>query len=140
MFKIRNLIAIGAVCLVSSFGYARDHLIEMGSDDIGRPTFDPDYLLIQPGDVVVWVNVDEDIAHNVVADPFGVPKSSELFESPLLDPSEKWSHRFQHPGTYDYHCHPHSDEGMIARIVVGRESLKDELRTETGSGHMHHHH
>lgn len=139
MIKIWNLLAIAVICLSSSSGYAQEHIVKMVSDDMGRPAFVPDDLLIQPGDVIVWVNADSEELHNIVADPFGTPKGSELFESPLIDPSGKWSHKFTQLGTYHYHCHPHSEEGMLARIVVGRESLQHELRTETGSGHKHHH-
>ena len=138
MLIIRDLIAIAVVCLTGSPGYAQEHIIKMVSNETGMPVFDPDYLLILPGDVVTWVNTDSDVLHNVVAEPAGVPRGSALFESPLVDASGKWSYRFSQAGTYQYHCHPHFDEGMMGRIVVGRESLPDERRTNSG-GHMHHH-
>ena len=88
--------------------------------------------------LLVWINVDSELKHNIVADPDGVPVGSLLFESPMMEVSDKWSYRFDQAGTYHYHCHPHFEEGMTARIVVGRESLPDERRSNSG-GHMHHH-
>lgn len=137
--EIKSWITCSIIGLSSSLGYAQDHIVKMVSTDADGPVFEPNYLRIQPGDVVIWVNVDSDVQHNIVADPTGIPKESPLFESPLLDASDKWSYRFEQAGTYNYHCHPHFEERMRGRIVVGRESLPDELRTDTGSSHMHHH-
>ena len=140
MFVIGKWITLVTICLTGSVGYAQEHFVKMASNEMGLPVFEPDYLLIQPGDVVVWVNRDIDVLHNVVADPAGIPKGSLPFESPLVDTLGEWSHTFNQVGTYHYHCHPHSDEGMVGKIVVGRESLPHELPDEMNSGKAHHHH
>jgi len=140
MPKTEKLILIGTICLASSFGYAQTHIVKMMSSELGVPMFEPNHLLIQPGDTVVWKNVDKYYVHNVVADPTGVPKGTEPFESPSAEEfGKEWSHRFDQVGTYHYHCHPHADKGMTGTIVVGRESRQDEVRAEAGDGHLHHH-
>jgi plastocyanin len=139
MIKATKLILVATLSLCGSFGYTQTHTIKMVTDIKGIPAFEPSYLLIQPGDTVVWKNMDGDISHNVVANSTGIPKGTDLFASPLLDTSGKeWSHLFSKMGTYRYHCHPHVAKGMKGTIVVGRKSNPDELRTETGAGHHHH--
>lgn len=139
MLKTGGLILVGTIYLASPFGYAQTHIVKMMSNELGVPMFEPNHLLIQPGDTVVWRNVDTNIEHNVVAEPTAVPRGAELFESPLIDElGKEWSHRFNQVGTYNYHCHPHAAKGMTGTIVVGRESLQGEYRTDAGSGQYHH--
>ena len=126
--------------LSSLSGYAQTHIIRMVTMDTGVPSYEPDYLLIQSGDTVIWINVDRDVSHNVVAVPNGIPIGADLFGSPLLDAlGMEWSHQFSKLGTYHYHCHPHVSKGMKGMIVVGRESFQSEIRTGSGAGHSHHH-
>ena len=112
----------------------------MKTNDMGIPVFKPNRLLIQPGDTVMWRNLDSNTSHNIVADPNGIPEGANLFESPLLETvNQEWSHRFSHAGTYHYHCHPHAEKGMMGTVVVGRESPLDKLREASGNEHIHHH-
>lgn len=140
MLNLGKLISTSIICLFSSFGYSQSHVVKMMSDEIGVPIFEPDNLLIQPGDTVVWINVDKYYVHNVVSDLDGVPKGIEPFESPSAEEfGKEWSHRFDQVGTYHYHCHPHAAKGMKGTIVVGRESRQEEIRAEASDGHLHHH-
>ena len=133
-------ILISTLLLSSFSGYAQTHIVAMKTNDMGIPVFEPNRLLIQPGDTVMWRNLDSNISHNIVADPNGIPEGANLFESPLLEKvNQEWSHWFSHAGTYHYHCHPHAEKGMIGTIVVGRESPQDEVREASGSVHIHHH-
>ena len=112
----------------------------MMTNDMGIPVFEPKYLQVQPGDTVVWKNLDSNVPHNIVADPNGIPEGANLFESPLLETfSQEWSHQFSHAGTYHYHCHPHAEKGMTGTVVVGRESPPDMFREASSKEHMHHH-
>ena len=112
----------------------------MMTNDTGIPVFEPNHLLIQSGDTVVWRNLDSNVSHNIVADPNGIPEGANLFESPPLETFNKeWSQQFSHVGTYHYHCHPHAEKGMIGTVVVGRESPLDKFREASGNEHIHHH-
>lgn len=140
MCKISNWTLIGIVCLCCFSIYAQNHIVKMKTNDTGIPMFQPKYLLIQPGDTVVWRNLDSDVSHNIVAESNGIPKGARLFESPLLETFNKeWSHQFSQAGTYHYHCHPHASKGMTGTVVVGRASLPAEFREESGNEHSHHH-
>jgi plastocyanin len=61
--------------------------------------FDRERIVLDAGDVVVFRNLDP-VDHIVVAD-------SAAFESPVIPSRQEWSHRFQAPGRYAYHCQPH---------------------------------
>lgn len=77
--------------------------IEMG-DDIFRPAL----LTVAAGTKVTWVNKGSK-AHTVVS-------NDKLFDSGLVNVGGDFSHTFDAPGTYSYHCAPHAR--MIGRIVV----------------------
>lgn len=142
MLKQNQLFFTGMLLTAACCVNADTHSVLMTTDDKGMPRFHPDYLLIQPGDIVVWENTDRNVSHNIIANPGGIPKTAELFNSPLLNQhGNKWSYQFSQLGTYSYHCHPHADKGMQGTIVVGRESLLDEIRQVTdNSQRLHHHH
>jgi len=66
-------------------------------------------LTISVGDTVTWTNKDQ-VKHNVASDD-----GNEL-AGPLLAQGESYSHTFNAPGTYAYHCTPHPF--MQAKIIV----------------------
>lgn len=77
--------------------------IEMG-DDVFRPVL----LTVTAGTKVTWVNKGSK-AHTVVS-------NDKLFDSGLVNVGGEFSHTFDAPGTYSYHCAPHAK--MIGQIVV----------------------
>lgn len=77
--------------------------IEMG-DDVFRPAV----LNISAGTKVTWVNKGSK-AHTVVS-------NDKLFDSGLVNIDGEFSHTFDAPGTYLYHCAPHAK--MVGQIVV----------------------
>ena len=77
--------------------------IEMG-DDVFRPAL----VTVPAGTKVTWVNKGSK-AHTVVS-------NDKLFDSGLVNIGGEFSHTFDAPGTYLYHCAPHAK--MIGRIVV----------------------
>ncbi len=86
--------------------------------------FEPDRLLIQPGDTVKWVN--ESGAHTVTsfhpdnARPLRIPESATSFDSGvMLETGLTFEFTFTEPGVYDYFCLPHEFFGMVGTIVVG---------------------
>jgi plastocyanin len=80
--------------------------------------FEPQSLSVAIGSEVTWVNDDEE--PHLVVGPAGD------FKSQPLDTGDRFSFRFDKPGTYKYFCslHPH----MIGTIIVGQggEGTKDE--------------
>jgi plastocyanin len=68
---------------------------------IGNFTFDPAKLSVPAGTTVTWVNQD-DIPHTAT-------NAAKLFGSPVLDTDDRFTFRFDQPGTYTYFCklHPH---------------------------------
>lgn len=77
--------------------------IEMGDD-----VFQPAQLTVAAGTKVTWVNKGSK-AHTVVS-------NDKLFDSGLVNIGGDFSHTFDAPGTYLYHCAPHAK--MVGRIVV----------------------
>lgn len=75
-------------------------------------------LTVKAGTTVTWVNRDS-MPHTVTAD-------DGTFESGMMDGGATWSHTFDAPGTYTYHCLPHSYKdkatgewkGMVAKVIV----------------------
>src|SRR5215475_8266769 len=59
-------------------------------------SFGPQTVAVQRGTTVLWINHD-DIPHAVLAD-------DSSFKSRVLDTDEKYSHKFDKPGTYPYFC------------------------------------
>lgn len=87
--------------------------------DVGMPgvVFQPAELRAAVGQRILWAN-NGTLAHTVTAD-------DGAFDSGHLIPGQTWAHAFAAPGTYTYHCVPHSSrgatgawEGMVGRVVV----------------------
>lgn len=82
--------------------------------------FEPNHLVVQPGDTVTFLNRQED-SHNVVFER--VPEGVDSIESPMLEnASDTWSHTFTVEGSYSFHCHPHAGAGMSGMLIVGKPS------------------
>ena len=69
--------------------------------------FAPANIVIDAGTTVTWTNYDG-ASHTVSSD-----EGDEL-ESGLLGKTEMFSHTFDTPGDYYYHCNPHSNmHGLV---------------------------
>ena len=75
---------------------------------MGDDVFLPAALDVPVGTKVTWVNKGSK-AHTVVS-------NEKLFDSGLVNVDGEFSHTFDAPGTYLYHCAPHAK--MVGRIVV----------------------
>ena len=71
--------------------------------------FTPDMLTVPVGAEVVWMNQDN-IQHTVTSD------DKTTFASSLLGSGDTFSHRFDEPGIFPYHCSVHPM--MTAKVVV----------------------
>jgi plastocyanin len=88
--------------------------LEAAPSEIGRQvvvdnfSFSPAAATVPAGATVTWTNRD-DLPHNIVS-------TQKKFQSPVLDTDERFSYRFEAPGTYPYFCSLHPK--MTGRIVV----------------------
>lgn len=89
-------------CLMNVYVYAQSpNQIEIRDFPFLR-----DALTVPYGTEVIWIN-DDSIGHTVTAD-------DGSFHSGSLAPGERFSHVFDRPGNYRYHCELHpSEQGMI---------------------------
>ena len=72
-------------------------------------SFAPATRSVAVGSTITWTNRD-DVPHTIVS-------TERKFKSPVLDTDERFSHRFDTPGTYKYFCSIHPI--MTGMIVVG---------------------
>ena len=94
--------------------------------------FAPDSLTVKAGDTVTWTNEDSQI-HTVTAYDDGVPDGAGYFASGgapdeeaargdlqagLIPEGDAYEFTFDEPGTYEYFCIPHEQQGMKGEIVV----------------------
>jgi plastocyanin len=69
--------------------------------------FSPANIVIDAGTTVTWTNYDS-LGHTVTSDDGG-PLNSQL-----LNPNDSFSHTFDTPGEYRYHCTPHPNmQGLV---------------------------
>jgi plastocyanin len=80
--------------------------------DIVQYQFKPKELVVAPGTVVTWTNLDA-VSHTVTID-------DRSWDSDLFTTGEQFSMTFDAPGTYGYYCVPHGSpgSGMIGTVVV----------------------
>ncbi len=65
------------------------------------------------GTTVTWTNYDS-IGHTVTSD------EGDEFRSPLFGSNETFSHTFNQPGEYLYHCEPHPNmKGLVTVKASG---------------------
>jgi plastocyanin len=70
--------------------------------------FGPQTITVPSGTTVTWTNHD-DIPHTVVS-------TDGVFKSKVRDTDEKFSYKFDKPGTYSYYCSVHPK--MTGTVVV----------------------
>lgn len=79
--------------------------------------FQPENVTVAQGTTVTWINRDTTY-HTVTSD------SGMELDSPNVQPGQKFTHTFDTPGKYAYHCKPHSSlvagnyTGMVGTIIV----------------------
>lgn len=71
--------------------------------------FNPSTLTVSAGTTVTWTNEDPTI-HTVTSD------SSNELDSGQIPSGQSYSHTFNTPGTFSYHCSIHTS--MKAQVVV----------------------
>ena len=74
-------------------------------------TFKPATISVPAGTTITWKNLDDD--------PHTVTANDGSFNSKGLAQGDTWSHRFDKPGTYPYHCSVHP---MMQATVIVKEA------------------
>jgi plastocyanin len=104
---VASLAAASALALVPTGALGGAHAARTHTVILHEIRFHPSTLNINHGDSVTWVWRDE-VEHNVT------------FHSFHSRTQEKGTYtvRFNHKGTFNYHCTIHVAEGMRGKIVV----------------------
>ena len=71
--------------------------------------FAPANIIVDVGTTVTWTN-DDVVPHTVTSD------DGDELDSELLNPGDTFSHTFDQPGEYRYHCTPHPN--MLGLVTV----------------------
>ena len=71
--------------------------------------FAPANIVVDAGTTVTWTN-DDSVPHTVTSD------DGDELDSELLNPGDTFSHTFDTPGAYAYHCTPHPN--MLGLVTV----------------------
>lgn len=89
-----------------------DHEVTVASN-----FFDPDFLIVDLGDEVEWINVNG--THNVNGRQSDYPDNVEDFYSGAAEPAP-WTfrHTFTNPGYSQYQCDPHLANGMVGAVLT----------------------
>ena len=93
------------VSAASAQGAAKSQEVVVKIDNF---SYLPHDITVAAGTTVIWVNND-DIPHTVVS-------TTDLFKSKALDTDDKFSFKFDKPGTYEYFCSIHPK--MTAKVIV----------------------
>lgn len=73
----------------------------------------PETISVHVGQTITWENADAAF-HSVTSGTYEEPDG--LFDSGYMDPEDLFSHTFDKPGTYSYHCTLHP--WMYGTILV----------------------
>jgi plastocyanin len=102
--------------------------VSLTSDQAYRPTT----LTVGAGATVTFVN-ESDEAHSTTAYEARIPEGADYFASggfsseeearanlseALIPPGDTYEVTLDVPGTYEYFCIPHEQDGMVGTIVV----------------------
>ncbi|MEM9053522.1 MAG: plastocyanin/azurin family copper-binding protein, partial [Bacteroidota bacterium] len=89
--------------------------------------FDPETLTIEPGDIVIWDNVQGN--HNVNGTVEDFPDNPESFGNSVAPAPWTYEYTFNTVGVYNYHCDPHIPFMQGTVIVSDALSTNDVVLT-----------
>jgi plastocyanin len=96
---------------IPSAAAAQDHVVKVDDSDRDQLEwkFVPEELDIAVGDSVTWDLTDSQLSHSATAD-------DGSWDSGYITAGEKWTHTFDQPGEYKYHCEPHPWKKGVIRV------------------------
>ena len=75
--------------------------------------FSPANIVVDVGTTITWTNYDS-AAHTVSSD------AGDELDSPLFGQNKTFSHTFDEPGEFSYHCRPHPNmQGLVTVRAPG---------------------
>lgn len=96
--------------LVATMNAAKPSQFPASHVTIENYTYKPAAITVSVGTTISWKNLDDD--------PHTVTANDGTFNSKGLAQGDVWSHRFDKPGTYAYHCTVHP---MMQATVIVKE-------------------
>jgi pseudoazurin len=117
-------LAMLVLAAASSLAGAAEHEIKIkNTNGKGKfMVFEPDFLKVAPGDTVKFVIVDKN--HNAEAITEVWPEGVAPFKGEMNENAEFVAEK---PGIYGVKCHPHYTMGMVAIIVAGEPTNKEQF-------------
>lgn len=114
-------------CLLPIAAFAETHEVRMlNRNDSGPMPFEPDYLVIQPGDSVKFIAASP--GHNAAAIESMIPGSGEKFVGRI---DEEIEITLTEEGIWGIKCSPHYTMGMVMLIQVGdRRATEADLHED----------
>lgn len=111
-------------CLLPAATLAEVHEVRMlNRNDTGPMPFEPDYLVIRPGDTVKFIATDP--GHNAATIAGMIPEGGEKFIGKI---NEEIEVTLEAEGIWGIKCSPHFTMGMVMLIQVGdRPASKADL-------------
>lgn len=91
------------------------HVKMLNGNEHGSMLYEPDYLLIEPGDTVKFLASQR--GHNAASIDGFLPEGAKPFKGQINQEIEV-THTA--PGLYGIKCSPHYDMGMVMLIQVGK--------------------
>jgi len=131
--RFAKIAALAALTLATaaSAALAAEHEIKIkNTNGKGKfMVFEPDFLKVAPGDTVKFVLVDKN--HNAESITGVWPEGVAPFKGEMNQDTEFVA---EMPGIYGVKCHPHYTMGMVAIIVAGELTNKDQFTTFKAPG------
>lgn len=130
---MRHAFAIAATIasmLLAGAAQAADHQIQMlNKGEKGAMVFQPDFIVVQPGDTVTFVPTDK--SHDAQSIKDMIPEGAEPFKGKM---NEQITVTLDKEGVYGVKCAPHYGMGMVALIVVGKPTNLDQAKAIKQTG------
>lgn len=123
---LRRTIGIGLTCLLTLImpfmAMAETHSVKMlNRNATGPMTFEPEYLVVQPGDTIQFLAVDA--GHNAATIEGMLPEAGEAFMGNI---NEEIEVTLEAEGIWGIKCSPHYTMGMAMFIQVGDTAATEQ--------------
>ena len=126
------LVAVGTAITMSGClgngGTGEDTLEADATVEVRNHVFDPDIVMIEPGETVGWTLVEGNHSlltyHEDNGHPTRVPDDTAVINHNFLE-DDSLTYTFETEGVYDYFCEIRHAQGMIASVVVGEPDEDD---------------
>ena len=109
------LATLALLVMMPMSAFAETHYVKMlNRNDTGPMPFEPDYLVVNPGDTVKFLATDR--GHNASTIKDMIPEGGEKFVGKINQEIEV---TLDAPGIWGIKCSPHYTMGMVMLIQVG---------------------